>query len=312
MKKLLIALTFFLGLQNVNSQQDYQFTHYMFDNLSFNPGYAGITKSICATMLFRQQWSGFNGSPTTGLINVHAPVQFLRGGIGLTYLNDQLGFEKNNIARLSYSYHQAIGVGELGIGVSAGIVQKSLNAQWITPDQGAGYIPGTDPGIALGNASDMVPDFNFGLFYRTNQLFMGISATHLGGLEMTSLNVKNVHHYWITAGYNYDINPEWRLRPSLLIKSDAASTIMDLNVNVLYKDMIWAGATYRLGDAVAPMLGYQHKFTNSATLRIGYSYGITTSQLGNYNNGTHDIMLNYCFNLDKPPLLQKSKNPRFL
>jgi type IX secretion system PorP/SprF family membrane protein len=312
MKKLLIALAFVFGLQNVNSQQDYQFTHYMFDNLSFNPGYAGLTQSICGTMIFRQQWSGFNGSPTTGLINVHAPVQLLRGGIGLTYLNDQLGFEKNNIARLSYSYHQAIGVGTLGIGVSAGIVQKSLNATWITPDQGAGYIDGTDPGIALSNASDMVPDFNFGLFYRTNQLFMGISATHLGGLEMDDLNVKNVHHYWITAGYNYDINPELKLRPSVLIKSDAASTILDLNVNVLYKDMIWAGATYRLGDAVAPMLGYQHKFDNSATLRIGYSYGITTSQLGNYNNGTHDIMLNYCFNLEKPPILQKSKNPRFL
>ena len=167
MKKLLIALAFVLGLQNVNSQQDYQFTHYMFDNLSFNPGYAGLTQSICGTMIFRQQWSGFNGSPTTGLVNVHAPVQLLRGGIGLTYLNDQLGFEKNNIARLSYSYHQAIGVGTLGIGVSAGIVQKSLNATWITPDQGAGYIDGTDPGIALSNASDMVPDFNFGLFYRT-------------------------------------------------------------------------------------------------------------------------------------------------
>ena len=76
--------------------------------------------------------------------------------------------------------------------------------------------------------------------------------------------------------------------------------------------MIWAGVTYRLGDAIAPMLGFQHKFDNAATLKIGYSYGITTSQLGNYNNGTHDIMMNYCFDLEKPPLLQKSKNPRFL
>ena len=312
MKKLIIALAFLVGLQNVNSQQDYQFTHYMFDNLSFNPGYAGLNQSICATMLFRQQWSGFNGSPKTGLINVHAPIQLLRGGIGLTYLNDQLGFEKNNIARLSYSYHQSIGIGTLGIGLSAGIVQKSLDATWITPDQGAGYIDGTDPGIALSNASDMVPDFNLGLFYKTNSLFLGISSTHIGGLEMDDLNVKNVHHYWITAGYNYDINPEWKLRPSTLIKSDGASTILDLNLNVLYRDMLWAGATYRLGDAIAPMLGYQHKFDNNATLRIGYSYGITTSQLGNYNNGTHDIMLNYCFDLDKTPPPQKSKNPRFL
>ena len=172
-------------------------------------------------------------------------------------------------------------------------------------------IDGTDPGIALSNASDMVR-FCLGLFYKTNSLFLSISSTHIGGLEMDDLNVKNVHHYWITAGYNYDINPEWKLRPSTLIKSDGASTILDLNLNVLYRDMLWAGATYRLGDAIAPMLGYQHKFDNNATLRIGYSYGITTSQLGNYNNGTHDIMLNYCFDLDKTPPPQKSKNPRFL
>ncbi|MAP02046.1 MAG: hypothetical protein CMD01_04425 [Flavobacteriales bacterium] len=312
MKKILIALTLLFGAHNINAQQDYQFTHYMFDNLSFNPGYAGITQSICGTVLFRQQWAGFDGSPTTALINVHAPVQALRGGIGLSYLNDQLGFEKNNIARLSYSYHMSVGVGELGIGLSAGIIQKSFDATWITPDQGTAFVPADDNSIPINNASGVVPDFNLGLFYKTNQLFLGVSTTHLGGFEMDDLNVKNVHHYWITGGYNYDINPDWRLRPSLLIKSDAASTIMDLNVNVLYKSMIWAGATYRLGDAIAPMMGYQHSFDDGATLRIGYSYGITTSDLGNYNNGTHDIMLNYCFNLDKPPVLQKSKNPRFL
>lgn len=312
MKRLIISLSFFIGAFNLSAQQDYQFTHYMFDNLSFNPGYAGLSQSICATVLFRQQWAGFDGSPTTALINVHAPIETLRGGIGFSYLNDQLGFEKNNIARLSYSYHMSVGVGELGIGLSAGIIQKSFDATWITPDQGTSFQPADDNSIPINNASGVVPDFNLGVFYRTNQLFLGVSTTHLGGFEMDDLNVKNVHHYWITGGYNYDINPDWRLRPSLLIKSDAASTIMDLNVNVLYKSMIWAGATYRLGDALAPMMGYQHSFEDGATLRIGYSYGITTSDLGNYNNGSHDIMLNYCFTLDKPPVLQKSKNPRFL
>ena len=232
MKRLIIVIALLTaGAQNAHSQQDYQFTHYMFDNLSFNPGYAGITQSICGTVLFRQQWAGFSGSPTTGLINVHAPVQFLRGGIGLTYLNDQLGFEKNNIARLNYSYHLGLGVGVLGIGVSAGIVQKSFAADWITPSGTStsqnNIIDGSIPGS---QASGVVPDFNFGLFYRTNQLFMGISATHLGGLEMTTLNVKNVHHYWITAGYNHDFNPQWKLRPSILLKSDAASTIIDVNL----------------------------------------------------------------------------------
>ena len=120
---IIIVLSLFNG---VYAQQDYQITHYMFDNLSFNPGYAGLNNNICATMIGRQQWAGFAGSPTTALINIHSPVEMLRGGLGLTYVSDQLGFEKNNIARLNYSYHMGLGAGQMGIGLSVGVLQKVL------------------------------------------------------------------------------------------------------------------------------------------------------------------------------------------
>lgn len=310
MKKVLYAFSMaLLGLtSSMTAQQDYQFTHYMYDNLSFNPGYAGLNKSICGTMLFRQQWAGFEGRPQTGLLNIHAPVKMLRGGLGLTYVNDQLGFEKNNMARLAYSYHLGLGAGDLGIGVSAGIIQKSIDAGWITPD---GTPWANDGSIAAQNASDLVPDINFGVFYQTSELYMGISATHLGQFNMDALNLKNVHHYFITAGYFYNINNQWQLRPSVLVKSDAASTQIDLNVNVLFNKMVWAGVSYRFADAVAPMLGYQ-KQIGGGLMRIGYAYDVTTSKLKGYSNGSHDIMVNYCFNLDKPIPVQKSKNPRFL
>lgn len=308
MKKIILTLSIAISGLFATAQQDYQFTHYMFDNLSFNPGYAGITNSICGTMLFRQQWAGFDGSPQTALLNVHAPVKFLRGGVGLTYVNDQLGFEKNNLVRLSYSYHKGIGVGILGIGVSAGFIQKSINANWITPDG----TPATDDlSIAGANSSDMAPDINFGIFYKAPNLYMGLSATHLGQFDMDELNLQNMHHYWITAGYDYLINPNFTLRPSILAKTDIASTQIDVNVNVLFKNMVWAGVSYRLSDAIAPMLGYQ-TLVGGGMLRIGYGYDVTTSALRSYSSGSHDIMLNYCFNIDKPQPVQKSKNPRFL
>jgi type IX secretion system PorP/SprF family membrane protein len=309
MKRIVIAFLFTGLVVGSNAQQDYQITHYMFDNLSFNPGYAGMNNNICGTILGRQQWAGFTGSPTTGILNVHAPVELVRGGIGLTYVNDQLGFEKNNIARLNYSYHMGIGAGQLGIGASVGILQKSIEAQWQTP---SGNPWNQDPSINGDQMSGVVPDFNLGVFYKTNELYLGISTTHLGGLKMNNLNVKNVHHYWITAGYNYDISPDIKLRPSLLIKSDASSTIMDVNVNALIQNKFWGGITWRIGDEIAPMLGYQHSLGDGSSLRIGYAYGYTTSEIGSYSSGSHDIMLNYCFSLAKPPTIEKSKNPRFL
>jgi type IX secretion system PorP/SprF family membrane protein len=309
MKKFVIYLTALLFSGSVYSQQDYQITHYMFDNLSFNPGYAGMNKNICATMIGRQQWSGFAGSPTTALVNIHAPVSMLRGGLGLTYVSDQLGFEKNSVARLNYSYHLSLGSGQLGIGLSAGIIQKSIDAQWKTP---SGNPWSQDNSIKGQSMSGTVPDVNVGLFYKTRELYFGFSTTHLGGFNMEDLNIQNVHHYWITAGYDYELNADLKIRPSILIKSDASSSIMDINVNALFKNMLWAGLTYRFGDEIAPMLGYQHPFTDGSILRVGYAYGITTSVIGNYSNGSHDLMLSYCFKLAKPAPVEKSKNPRFL
>lgn len=313
MKKVLFVLSIsMLSISaSVSAQQDYQFTHYMYDNLSFNPGYAGLNNAICGTMIFRQQWAGFEGRPQTGLLNIHAPVKFLKGGLGLTYVNDQIGFEKNNMARLSYSYHLSLPTGVLGIGVSAGIIQKSINAGWITPD---GTPWTSDASISTQQDSDLVPDINFGVFYKdlNDRLYMGISATHLGQFTMSTLNLRNVHHYFITAGYKATLSPDFDLRPSVMVKSDATSTQIDLNVNVLFKRMLWAGVSYRFSDAIAPMIGYQNIASNGNTLKIGYAYDVTTSKLKGYSNGSHDIMVNYCFNLDKPVPVMKSKNPRFL
>ncbi len=309
MKRVLFGLFLLTLAFTAKAQQDYQFTHYMYDKLSFNPGYAGLNKSICGTIIFREQWSGFDGNPTTALVNVHAPVKMLRGGLGFTYVSDKLGFESNNLARLSYSYHMGLGVGDLGIGISAGILQKSIQANWITPD---GTPAIDDASIAVSGANGLVPDINLGVFYQQNQLYMGISATHLYAPDLTELNISNAKHFWITAGYEYGLGPDLKLRPSILAKSDAASTQLDVNINVLYKDMIWGGVSYRVSDAIAPMVGYQNNDVGGGTLRIGYAYDVTTSQIKGYSNGSHDIMVNYCFNLEKPKPLQKSKNPRFL
>ena len=309
MKKILVAFVVSsIGFGSF-AQQDVQLTHYMFDKLSVNPGYAGLNNAICGTFIGRYQWVKFDGAPRTGLLNVHMPVNVLRGGLGLTYYYDQLGFEPNNIARLHYSFHKSIGIGTLGIGASVGLISKNIQANWITPD---GTLWSADNAISDPSSNDLAPDFSFGVFYQANNLWMGLSSTHLSQSDMKDIHIKTARHYWIMAGYNYDINPEWQLRPSILAKSDAASTQIDVNVSIMFKRMVWAGVSYRIADAVAPMIGYQTAVGNDGLLKIGYSYDVTTSKLSNYSNGTHEIMLNYCFNLDRPEPIQKYKNPRFL
>lgn len=316
MRKLLLSTVGLLIGVSAYTQQDYQFSQFMFDRLSINPGYAGIDNKICATGFFRQQWAGGfdGGNPQTVLFNGHGPVKALRGGLGLNFYNDNIGFFNNTSLRGSYSYHlSGIGNGLLGIGVSVGFMNVSLKPNWIsiTPvDQ--------DDAIPDGNESQMTYDLGLGLYYRTDVWYVGLSATHLTESDLKNLNVKNARHYYVIAGYDITINPQFMIRPSMRIESDATSTQLDFNVNGLYSitdnNGVWAGLSYRIKDAIVPMVGYQQAFRgkNPGMLRIGYSYDVTTSEIKNYSNGSHEIMVNYCFNIVPVPKVAKSKTVRFL
>ena len=77
----------------------------------------------------------------------------------------------------------------------------------------------------------------------------------------------------------------------------------DLNVNVLFNEIFWVGASYRSKEAIVALFEYQinRKF------RVGYSYDITLGGISNYNSGSHELMLGYDFGY---PVL-KIKSPRY-
>jgi type IX secretion system PorP/SprF family membrane protein len=117
------------------SQQDPVSSNYMFNHLTFNPGYAGTSGMICATALNRQQWLGFKGAPSTTVFNISAPVSpfKINSGIGLLVDNDNIGFDKNINIALVYSYLVDVGQGKLGIGINAGMFNMTLDPEWVIP-----------------------------------------------------------------------------------------------------------------------------------------------------------------------------------
>src|SRR5690606_22542311 len=133
-------------------------------------------------------------------------------------------------------------------------------------------------------------------------LWLGLSSTQLPETELEDVSIQNRRHYYVQAGYDWAIggNKKYTLQPGLLLKSDASSTQLDIGALFLYDDMVWIGASYRTEDAIAPMIGYQHKFPKGdSMLRLGYSYDVTTSELKNYSSGSHEVMLSYCFKIVK-------------
>ncbi len=320
MRKIFTALLICIFSLNVFSQQDAQFSHNMFNHMGVNPGYAGIEEMICATAIARTQWMGFNDvsapddkvAPQTMLFSINAPVKVLRGGVGVSIMKDKLGFENNIGLKLGYSYHLwGIGPGVLGIGVQVGFLNKAIDFSKFRP------IDVNDP---LLNSSkiekDMLSDMMFGLYYNIpDKFYAGLSSTQI---LQTKFDVGNSlatpslsRHYYLEAGYQYVLNnPDFEILPSTLIKSDFASTQFDLNCLVKYKNMAYAGLSYRLQDAIVILLGYYPV----KGLLGGVSYDITTSALGakGRSNGTFEAVIKYCFKIEKPYVPTSHKTVRFL
>jgi len=296
------------------SQQDPKFSQNMFNKVMINPGSAGSDDVICVTAVNRQQWVGFEGAPVTSAFSISSPFRLFgkNHGIGLFVLNDQIGFETNLGINLAYAYRTFIGSGTLGIGLYVGLINSSLKATWSIPSTDFHTPPGSDPSIPSGDNSALTFDMGFGMFYSTENLYVGISSTHLLEPEIDFTATANPffsRFYYVMAGYNLEIkNPAFEFQPGVFIQSDGVMTQLDLSGMFVYNKKYWAGLSYRLGSAIIGMAGFEI----FSGIRVGYSYDFATTPIQRYSKGSHEFVVNYCFSLSVDRSPKKYRSIRIL
>jgi len=99
----LMLLVFFCSFSAV-AQQDAQYTQYMYNTMSVNPGYAGSRGQLSIAALHRSQWVGLDGAPVTQTFNIHSPVGYKGVGLGLSIVNDKIGPTSETYADIDFSY----------------------------------------------------------------------------------------------------------------------------------------------------------------------------------------------------------------
>lgn len=297
MKRIIIlSLCCYFACDLVKAQDDPQFSQNMYNRLPFNAGYAGSSGATCATLLVRQQWYGFEGAPKTENFAIDGLIPQIHGGLGFSFLHDQIGANRTIGAKVAYAYRMRVfRNGRLALGLDAGLLQKAIdgNSLQVNPND-----PSTYDG-SIPNGSSIRPDFGFGAYFNTGDFYLGASVAHLFGGKFEIINSNQTttssftlnRHYYLMAGYNYPLNRSLTLKPALFVKSDGAATQFDANITLLVNNLIWGGVSYRLDDAFIVMIGLN--ITNE--LKFGYSYDITTSSLKADSYGSHEIMLRYCF-----------------
>ncbi|HKJ78547.1 MAG TPA: type IX secretion system membrane protein PorP/SprF [Prolixibacteraceae bacterium] len=314
MKKI-ISFLFFVLIINLAafSQIDPQFTNNMHYKLGVNPGYAGAEDAINGIILNRYQWEGMPGAAKTLVFSADAAISAFGapGGIGINILNDQLGFEQNIAINANYAYQAELGIGKLGIGVSFGFYNKTLNGEWEIPEDNMYTQPGSDPLIPQGEVSQVAGDVGAGLYLSANKYYLGLSITHINEASIKFEELEAAYlprHYYLMGGYNISLpDPLFELRPSFLFKTDAAAWQMDINANLVFDDRFWGGISYRVQDAVALLMGLEM----GNGLKVGYSFDLVTSSIGYYGWGSHEIFVSYSLNLERNRN-QKYKSIRFL
>lgn len=314
MKKLNITFLLIIVIANSGlSQQDPLSSQYMFNTLSFNPGISGISGMICATALNRQQWVGFKGAPSTTVFSISAPVSpfHINSGVGLIVESDNLGFDKDISLSGSYAYLMDLGQGKLGLGLTLGMLNKTLAPNWQIPTGDSHTPPSGDPLIPENKESYVAFDAGIGAYYKTDKYYAGLSITHINQpkIKYSKGTPYISRHYYITAGYTIQLpNPSFELLPSVFAFSDGKVAQVSINTLVRYNKKVWGGVSYRAGDAITGMIGVE--LYNG--IRIGYAYDFPMSDIRKSTNGSHEFMVNYCFDLSLGKSPMRYKSIRFL
>jgi len=310
LEKSILMLVSMLFFSSAFAQQDPQFSQVMFNQSTINPGAAGSSDMILASLINRIQWVGFDGAPRTSALNVNAAISpfGFKSGVGLNIISDNPAFNKDLGLNLSYAARLKAGKGMLGVGLSGGFISKNIDPKWNYPDASK------DAAVPEGKESSTNLDLGLGLYYNTENMYFGLSVAHLNGTKMNS--AKNPAHYkrqfYLTGGYILNMpNPSWQFNPSVCAVSDLFLSQISLSANVKYNKKFWGGVSYRmgrLGDALTGMLGIE--LFNG--LKIGYAYEFSMREISNYNDGSHEFMLGYSFTLKKERPPQQYKSIRFL
>ena len=312
MKKL-VAI-FFVGIltHNAMAQQDPKFSQSMFLAPLYNPGAMGNSDKICAAAAFRNQWMGLPNAPVVTTLTAHAPFNLFgrSHGVGINLMNDNLAFNNDLAVNAAYSFKIDLGTGTLGLGVNLGVANHSLSPEW----NGADVIqPDQDDAIPQNGGSYFGFDMGLGAYYSSDNLYAGISTTHL---NQTSFDfpeelaeMKLVRHYYATAGYTIQLpNPMFEIMPAVMLQTDLKSHHFYLNTNIRYNKKFWGGVSYTVGGAVTALFGVE--LLNG--INIGYSYDFELSPLLKYNSGSHEVTVRYCFDLSLDRSPQKYESIRFL
>jgi type IX secretion system PorP/SprF family membrane protein len=315
-QKYLLSITLFVSLTictEVGAQQNPQFGNYFFNQLYFNPAYAGNSSKIDITGIVRLQYAGYSGTfdpsgaPTTQFISINSPTPQRNAGLGMTIVNDVLGGGRvGREIHLAYSYHIPIGINKLSLGVASGILSRGIDGTKLRPRDE------NDPSVPTIQVLRTRPDFSVGVAFSSAVYSIGIGVKNITQpkVSFTNLETSNVQkrQYNLTGNYIIGVNYDWDLNPMFILRSDLTTLTAEVGALAFYKNNLWIGLNYRHEDAVALLTGFS---LPNSSFRLGYSLDYIINGQAAKSLLSHEVLLRYSLAAPKKGKRSIVRTPRY-
>ncbi|XCF05583.1 type IX secretion system membrane protein PorP/SprF [Tamlana crocina] len=296
MKYYLILLLLLMSVSIGYSQQDPQYTQYMYNTQIINSGYIGSRDALGFGLLYRTQWAGFDGSPKTGSFTFNTPLgDHKRNALGVSIVSDKIGPSNNTVFVVDYAYSLILAENSrLSFGLKGGLDFLDIDYSRLN------LADDNDPHFGQNVDKKVQPQVGAGIYYNTDRMYLGLSVPNfLNSKHYNSDNIDGVDaevlavdrlHYFLIAGYVFDISDNIKFKPATMFKWVSGSPLQaDVSANFLFNEKFTLGAAYRWDAAISAMAGFQ--INNQ--LFIGMGYDFQTTDIEKYSDGSYEVFLRF-------------------
>jgi type IX secretion system PorP/SprF family membrane protein len=300
---LILCFSAFPGISY--SQQRPQLTHHLFQQIAYNPAFAGAKGYLQSGLSFRSQWMGMEEAPRTAFFNVHSGLRNKRIGLGFHVQSDWAGPARFTQIQAVYAYRIQLEKIRLSAGVQAGM--ENYRVDWSELELETPM----DDAFPQMPASWWSPVIGVGVLVQAPHWYAGLSCPSLLEQDLFydsagPFSTRRLRHAYAMAGGDWDLTDDWRILGAALFSAVwgkepyAAPASWDFYSGFFYRDLLLTGLSFQSG---APYNGPGKGLGQSGGLftvlqlenglRIGLSYDIPFSQLSGPSGGSLEWTMGY-------------------
>ena len=280
-----------MWLTDAVGQRELNMSQYMYNRYSINPAFGGSHEALSMYGSYRKKWLGFEASPAGAFFTINSPLKKENVALGAQFFNDKFGVSQNTGFNLSYTYRVRLNnEAKLAFGISGGII--NYKSDWTDVTLSSDKF---DPNFA-NMEQTTAPWAGFGIAMYHPKYFAGLSIPSLLYHDRyqtgeSTLDLAKID-YLLTAGYLFELNENVSIQPSALVRVNTSDqTFVDISATSFLLSSFILGASYRTTNQVIGIVGYQI----TPQFRFTYSLDYDLDPIGSYNNGTHEVALQFDF-----------------